>query len=147
MGVNEVRRWLIAYDVREARRLAAVHRYVKRIAVPVQYSVFVTSASARQIEAVSGALSTLIDARSDDVRLYPIPEKTYVHTLGSTMLPADALLLQAGARLRDIIQGSADVPVRRQKASALDMEESLPTARATRSLTTENPDGRFEPQP
>lgn len=108
MGLREIRRWLIAYDVREPRRLATVHRYLKRVAVPVQYSVFVTSASARQIKAVADAVQNLIDTRCDDVRMYPIPQNAFVHTLGVTMLPADAMLLDAQARLRDIIRVEPD---------------------------------------
>ena len=41
MSYTERRNWLVAYDIASPRRLARVHRYLKRHAIPVQYSVFV----------------------------------------------------------------------------------------------------------
>lgn len=110
MGLNEPRRWLIAYDVRDARRLAAVHHYLKRAAVPVQYSVFAARASANEIARVAADLGKLIDRRADDVRIYGVPRNTLVRTIGASLLPPEAWLLDAEAPLGPIIRHAAADP-------------------------------------
>jgi CRISPR/Cas system-associated endoribonuclease Cas2 len=40
MGLNQIRSWLIAYDIASPRRLVRVYRLLREHAVPVQYSVF-----------------------------------------------------------------------------------------------------------
>jgi CRISPR-associated protein Cas2 len=93
MSINETRAWLIAYDIANPDRLARVHRCLKKRAVPVQYSVFVTRASAREMELIKGAISELIDERVDDVRIYLIPDYVEAIVLGRKPLPEGILLL------------------------------------------------------
>lgn len=93
MSINETRAWLIAYDIANPDRLARVHRCLKKRAVPVQYSVFVTRASAREVELIKGAISELIDERVDDVRIYLIPDYVEAIVLGRKPLPEGILLL------------------------------------------------------
>lgn len=104
MGISEPRRWLIAYDVRDARRLAVVHRYLKHNAIPVQYSVFAARANAAEIAKVAADLRGMIDAGADDVRIYGIPCNTFVYTFGAPMLPPDVWLLNDEAPLTPIIR-------------------------------------------
>lgn len=116
--MTEPRRWLIAYDVRDERRLAAVHRYLKGAAVPVQYSVFAARASAAEIARVVAALNGLIDARVDDVRIYGIPRNSFVYTLGASILPADAWLLDNEVPLAPIIRSAAPASQRRARGTS-----------------------------
>lgn len=97
MALNEVRNWLVAYDIAQPRRLARVHRYLTQTGVPVQYSLFGLTASARQMEVVRDELAGLIDPGADDVRIYLLPRNPRVVSLGRPLLAEQALLLGAGA--------------------------------------------------
>jgi CRISPR-associated protein Cas2 len=88
-----MRTYLIAYDIADAKRLARVHRYMKRVAVPLQYSVFVTRLTERQLDKVMAALARLINPRQDDVRAYPVPASPEWRWLGAPALPEDVHLL------------------------------------------------------
>jgi len=83
---------LIAYDVADPRRLGRVHRYLKKRAVAVQYSVFVTLGSDDAITTLATGLRGLVDARHDDVRIYRLPQPCRVRTLGRQILPPGMFL-------------------------------------------------------
>jgi CRISPR-associated protein Cas2 len=87
--------WLIAYDIRAPDRLARLHRWLTRRAAPVQYSVFVGRYDAKEIDWISGAILRIIDARVDDVRLYPIPEAPSMLLIGRQRCPRGWSLLDA----------------------------------------------------
>lgn len=110
MALNDIRTWLIAYDIREPRRLQRVHRYLKRHAIPLQYSVFVTRANAAQLGNLRAGLAQIINAKVDDVRIYHIPDRTEAHTLGRMMLPegVDLVLGEAGPLLLPFIHGQIE---------------------------------------
>lgn len=107
MALNESRRWLIAYDLRDDRRIARVHRLLTKVAVPVQYSVFAARGSQAAMRQLARQIEALIDADADDVRMYPIPERPLLHTIGGTMLPDDALLLDAETGLEVLLGRTA----------------------------------------
>ena len=95
MALNETRSWLIAYDISCPRRLGRVHRYLKTVAVPVQYSVFTTEETPAGIQRIRTALAKIINPKYDDVRIYPLPNKLELHHYGRHPLP-EGLLLLAG---------------------------------------------------
>lgn len=97
MAVNETRTWLIAYDIANPKRLARVHRYVKSVAVPAQYSLWVATETARGIAAIRDRLAELIHAREDDVRIYQLPQRTRIVHFGRRALPDGLLLVQGEA--------------------------------------------------
>ena len=107
MSLTQPRRWLIAYDIREPRRLKRVHALLTKAAVPVQYSVFAASGSTLAMRQLAAALGQRIDARADDVRFYPLPQKPLVYTIGSAMLPDDVLLLDSRTDLQAAFRGRA----------------------------------------
>jgi CRISPR-associated protein Cas2 len=88
-----MRAYLIAYDIREPKRLGRVHRYLKRIGLALQYSVFVVRLTERQLDRVMRGLSRLIDPRCDDVRAYPVPADPDWLWLGRQALPEEVYLL------------------------------------------------------
>jgi CRISPR-associated protein Cas2 len=94
MALNETRTWLIAYDIADPRRLGRVHRYLKTEAVPVQYSVFVTRATAARVGVIRATLADLIDPGADDVRIYQVPEHPEVACFGTRALPEGIQLLE-----------------------------------------------------
>jgi len=64
---------VIAYDIREPRRLRRVHYYLRKQALVLQKSVFAIEIDPRHLEEVLGQVRDLADARKDDIRLYAIP--------------------------------------------------------------------------
>lgn len=88
-----MRSYLIAYDIRDPKRLGRIHRYLKRIGLALQYSVFVVRLTDRQLDRVMMALSRRIDARCDDVRAYPVPADPEWLWLGRETLPEEVYLL------------------------------------------------------
>jgi len=93
MALNETRTWLIAYDITSPKRLGRVHRYLKTVAVPVQYSVFAAEETAQGIERIRNALAQEINPKTDDVRIYPLPKNLELHHYGRRPLPEGLLLL------------------------------------------------------
>jgi CRISPR-associated protein Cas2 len=103
VALTDIRRWLIAYDIRERRRLARMHAAVKKVGVPVQYSLFAARGSTAAVRRLAPSLERLIDTRVDDVRIYPVPDNPLVCALGRTMLPDDILLLDSKADVGAIL--------------------------------------------
>jgi len=91
--------WLIAYDIADPRRLACVHRLVKRHGIPLQYSLFIAWLDRREVALLADALRGMMDFRYDDVRLYALPTVGEVSTLGQQWLPAGIDLYENGVRL------------------------------------------------
>lgn len=65
--------YLIAYDVRDAKRLRKVHYYLRKQALAVQKSVFIIHADRETLAAVQDGLRRRVVERDDDLRLYAIP--------------------------------------------------------------------------
>jgi CRISPR-associated protein Cas2 len=91
-----MRNWLIAYDIRDSRRLSRVHRYLKRRALPVQYSVFVFQGTPVQVKQVLNDMEELIHPDWDDIRLYHLPERSEVVQLGRKSFPEGVYLTSQG---------------------------------------------------
>jgi CRISPR-associated protein Cas2 len=63
---------LLAYDIRDPRRLQRVHRFLTDHGLAAQESVFVVRASRDELSAILDGLGAIIDRRRDDVRTYPV---------------------------------------------------------------------------
>lgn len=67
------KRWYImAYDIRDPKRLKRLHSYLKKRALALQKSVFVYKADDSSLERTMAGVKALVDDGEDDVRLYPI---------------------------------------------------------------------------
>ena len=89
---DRVRRFhLLAYDIRDPRRLGRVYRFMCKRAIPVQYSVFIGHWNKRELTGTLAGLDEII-AAEDDVRAYPLPERCDAFTLGPPLF-ADGVLL------------------------------------------------------
>jgi CRISPR-associated protein Cas2 len=94
------RSWLVAYDIADPRRLARVHAYLKRRAIPVQYSVFVLHGGETLLERVLRGIGELIELADDDVRAYHLPDRCEIAMLGIQSLPEGVIVASSGlARL------------------------------------------------
>lgn len=76
-------RYLVCYDIADEGRLARVYRYLKGVGVPMQYSVFLCSWTWPERADAIDRLAELIDAKADDVRIYPLPSDRPITSLGS----------------------------------------------------------------
>lgn len=113
MALNQTRSWLVAYDLRDHLRITRVHRLLTKVAVPVQYSVFVARGSHKAMVNLAQDIEALIDGKVDDVRMYPIPARPWVHNVGRAMLPEDLLLIDTVAGLDALLgRGTARDPAR-----------------------------------
>lgn len=93
MALNAPRAWLITYDITDPKRLVRLHRFLRRHAVPVQYSVFHYGGSTAMMGKLAEQIGQRIDARTDDVRAYQLPEQLSVDTLGRGSIPTQTSLL------------------------------------------------------
>ena len=96
MALNQPATWLIAYDIRSPRRLKRVHQYLSGEAIAVQYSVFVTRCTNQRLGVIRSRLDELIHRKEDDVRIYRVPERPAIETLGRQGMP-EGILVLAGA--------------------------------------------------
>lgn len=107
MAVNAPRAWLIAYDIRDARRLSRFHRFITKHAQPVQYSVYFFEGSAAQLGRLAREIEARIDCRCDDVRIYQLPAQLQCTTLGRGSLPQHGWLLSdQGSGLGTLTRGA-----------------------------------------
>ena len=79
--------YIICYDIANPRRLARIHRALKKQALAVQYSVFLFSGTEVQLQRCLAQLQALMDERYDDIRAYPLPQRGLRLVLGPSTLP------------------------------------------------------------
>ena len=85
--MSGTRRYLLAYDIADQRRLARIARIVTREALRIQYSVYVTELSPRRLRDLVAALRVAIDPRADDLRIYPLPARLDAIWYGRAIWP------------------------------------------------------------
>lgn len=96
MADNQAGLYLIAYDIANPKRLAKVHRTLKKQGLPVQYSVFTLVMKRTAVIGLLERLNALIKQTEDDVRCYRLPEGVEVQTLGQQFFPEDVFLYTSG---------------------------------------------------
>jgi CRISPR-associated endonuclease Cas2 len=79
--------YLICYDISHPRRLARLHRYLKKWAAPLQYSVFLMTGDQRQLTRCLIGAAEIIHPEEDDLRAYPLPKRGFKARLGRPTLP------------------------------------------------------------
>ncbi len=84
---NKAQAHLICYDIGEPKRLLKIHRFLKKQAIPVQYSVFYAKLTKAQRSTLINALGTRINEVEDDIRIYPLPKNIEYTQLGKTIWP------------------------------------------------------------
>lgn len=92
--------WLVCYDIASPRRLRRVHAFLKKHALPVQYSVFLIETDRAGLEDLLDGLRERIHPKRDDVRAYRLPRRTWYRSLGAPTLPRGLLLALGGGRDR-----------------------------------------------
>jgi CRISPR-associated protein Cas2 len=72
--VSSRRRHIVAYDIRDAKRLRQVHKVLVTYGYSVQYSVFICDLTAREKTAFRWDLGEVIDHRADSIVLVDLGE-------------------------------------------------------------------------
>lgn len=80
---SHARRWLLAHDIRDKKRLHRVWRYLRQEGVRLQFSVYLLSGTPQHVNNIIDRLLDLIDEHADDVRVYPLTENTRIWGLGT----------------------------------------------------------------
>ncbi|WP_031433628.1 CRISPR-associated endonuclease Cas2 [Methylomarinum vadi] len=104
MTANQVRQYLLSYDIADPKRLQKVHRLLKKEGLPVQYSVFSVVSTKSRLDGLLDRIEQIIDDREDDLRCYGLPGKIECRTLGRQYFPDDILLFSKGVN-RLVING------------------------------------------
>ena len=81
-------RYIVCYDIADPRRLARLHRGLRRHGVPIEYSMFLLSGDHAALERCLKSVVPLIDATHDDLRAYVLPHRGAILRIGRTVLPA-----------------------------------------------------------
>ncbi len=106
--------YLIAYDIRDPRRLQRLHRALGAEALAVQRSVFLVAASVPAVECLLDRLETLIDPHLDDLRAYPVAAPDELWLSGPRPLQGGLLGDDVPAPAPG---GQSDAPAWRQRLS------------------------------
>ncbi len=77
--------YMMAYDITDPKRLAKVYRILKKEGILVQKSVFFVKGTEQRIEKLLDRLATVIRAREDDIRAYPVTHPRDVWTTGGPL--------------------------------------------------------------
>jgi len=77
-------RYLITYDISEPKRLSKIHRFLKKHAIPIQYSVFYAKLSTEERKQLLEALDQKINPKEDDIRFYPLSPNAKAISYGTT---------------------------------------------------------------
>lgn len=93
MALKDPRPWLVAYDITEPARLRRVHRFMCRQGLAQQYSVFLVEMTPLQARQMRETLQGMVDARTDDVRMYALPQRYEMDVLGRSRSQADGWAL------------------------------------------------------
>ena len=65
------KRYLLAYDIRDSKRLRQVHKIMKSFGWPMQYSVFICDLDAMELTALRTELAATIHPRAGFGRYNP----------------------------------------------------------------------------
>jgi CRISPR-associated protein Cas2 len=91
--------YVIAYDIANPRRLARIHRFLKKQGLPVQYSVFTVAIKRKALLRLLHNLKRWIIENEDDIRCYRLPQENDISTLGRQFFPGDVFLFSNGVNL------------------------------------------------
>lgn len=80
--------YLVCYDIRDDKRLRKIFNFTRRYGIHLQYSVFYCRFTWSELQDFKSRLNEMIDKKRDDIRIYPLPHRPLVETLGcSDRLP------------------------------------------------------------
>lgn len=81
--------YLVAYDVRQPKRLAAALKVVKGFASGGQKSAYECWLTTRELVCLYGRLLGVLEMQSDSVAFFPLELQRPMSALGTAVAPAD----------------------------------------------------------
>jgi len=79
--------FIIGYDIASVKRLPKVARLLEKVALRIQYSLFLyADVSKEELEVLVGKMLELIDEKEDDVRIYQVSTKRSLHLMSGVDL-------------------------------------------------------------
>lgn len=109
VSAADAKTWLVAYDIRELRRLLRLHRMLRREGTHVQYSAFCVEADDERIDALMSRIEARIDTSVDDVRAYHVPAHCRVWQLGRQQFP-EGIVIAGSEAVRQLLQSATAQP-------------------------------------
>lgn len=88
--------YLVAYDVREHRRLRHTHRVLKEFACGGQKSAFECYLTEKEREELVSRVEDVMDTSEDALLVIRLPDRNSVDTLGIAVKPMDELYTYLG---------------------------------------------------
>jgi len=79
-------KYLICYDIRDPKRLIKLHNYLKRVALPLQYSLFLLEGNTKLKTQCMLSASKIINPKVDDLRCYVIADNLFQIRIGAPIL-------------------------------------------------------------
>lgn len=90
---NHLIKYLVCYDICDSRRLRRVHRLIRDLGVPIQFSIFEIEVNSDQFEQLRAELTDLINGAEDKVMFYRLsPEQDRI-CLGVSVQTEDLLFV------------------------------------------------------
>ena len=120
--------YLITYDIAGPRRLARLHRKLKRFATPIQYSVFHGQLTDKSLQDVVRLIHDIINPKMDDVRIYPLPKNGWARSFGKSVLPTGIYFTSLPLSYlpeRDL----GDDPFEQDRVDEDDVQQNMPSFR------------------
>lgn len=78
--------YLVVYDIANKKRLAKVHRFLKKQGIAAQKSVFFVLGTEKQIDGLLDRIAKVMMLKEDDLRAYPVTNPKDVWTSGPNPL-------------------------------------------------------------
>jgi CRISPR-associated protein Cas2 len=75
--------FVLAYDVREPKRLKRLHYYLKKRGLPLQRSVFLLHKKPSELNRILQGVRQRTHKNEDDVRLYPVVSPNSIWAAGT----------------------------------------------------------------
>ena len=88
---NASKAFLICYDICDPKRLRRVHKTIRDVGLPVQFSVFLANLKQGELDTLVETLSRLIDASEDKINFYHLSAAKEKICLGMPSLSDDVL--------------------------------------------------------
>jgi CRISPR-associated protein Cas2 len=66
--------FIIAYDIKDKKRIAKLSRLLEKVGVRIEYSLFFVKASKDEMIEIAMKINEIINTQADDVRIYKIKE-------------------------------------------------------------------------
>lgn len=92
MSQHAAAKWLVCYDISNRKNWAQVFKLLKKHGVPLQYSVFMLTTHAATIGSLAAQITSMINPKTDDIRIYRLAENAWTYSAGSAIIPADILM-------------------------------------------------------